>query len=123
MRKCSSPVKCWPKTIRRRDDQSSRMDAPAVEDLITLLSTTGNPTANSGSEPSADTANASKYSGAIIAAKDFEQKAVTLEDQLIDLHNSGRSEDAFRKPVQHREDDHQEKKTKCDVLRQLRRRI
>jgi hypothetical protein len=71
-----------------------------VEDLITLLSTTGNPNANAGSERSADTANANKYSGAISAAKDFEKKAVALEGRLIDVHNTGRSEDAFREPVQ-----------------------
>jgi hypothetical protein len=84
-----------------------------VEDLITLLSTTGNPNANAasersadtakanaGSERSADTTNANKYSGAISAARDFEKKAVALEGQLIDVRNTGRSEDAFREPVQ-----------------------
>lgn len=77
-----------------------------VEDLIKLLSTTGNPNANAGAssgnaanETNAPSAN-NKYSAAISAAKDFEQKAIVLEAQLIDVHNTGRSEDAFREPVQ-----------------------
>jgi hypothetical protein len=71
-----------------------------VEDLIKLLSTTGNPNANAGGEANANSASANKFSGAISAAKDFEQKAIALEAQLLDVHNTGRSEDAFREPVQ-----------------------
>ncbi len=54
-----------------------------VEDLETVLN-----------------ADAQKHAAAIQAAKDFEVKAVALEGKLIDVHNTGRSEDAFRNPVQ-----------------------
>lgn len=54
-----------------------------VEDLVTMLNSSGD-----------------KYSAAISAAKDFEKKVVELEGKLIDVHNTGRSEDAFREPVQ-----------------------
>ena len=45
-------------------------------------------------------ADAQKNATAIQAAKDFEVRVVALEGQLIDVHNTGRSEDAFRNPVQ-----------------------
>jgi photosystem II stability/assembly factor-like uncharacterized protein len=45
-------------------------------------------------------AQGAKYSTVVEAAKAFEQKTVTLEGKLIDVHNTGRSEDAFRNPVQ-----------------------
>jgi hypothetical protein len=54
-----------------------------VEDLETVLN-----------------ADAQKHADAIQAAKDFEIKVVALEGKLIDIHNTGRSEDAFRNPVQ-----------------------
>lgn len=54
-----------------------------VEDLETVLN-----------------ADAQKHATAIQAAKDFEIKVVALEGKLIDIHNTGRSEDAFRNPVQ-----------------------
>lgn len=54
-----------------------------VEDLETVLGASGD-----------------KYSAAVKGAKEFEQKTVDLEGKLIDVHNTGRSEDAFREPVQ-----------------------
>ncbi len=45
-------------------------------------------------------ADAQKNAAAIQAAKDFEVKVVALEGKLIDVKNTGRSEDAFRNPVQ-----------------------
>lgn len=54
-----------------------------VEDLETVLN-----------------ADAQKHATAVQAAKDFEIKVVALEGKLIDIHNTGRSEDAFRNPVQ-----------------------
>jgi len=54
-----------------------------AEDLVTVLNASGD-----------------KYAAAIRAAKDFEEKVVALEGKLIDVHNTGRSEDAFREPVQ-----------------------
>jgi hypothetical protein len=54
-----------------------------IEDLETVL--------NSDSQ---------KHAAAIQAAKDFEIKVVALEGKLIDIHNTGRGEDAFRNPVQ-----------------------
>jgi photosystem II stability/assembly factor-like uncharacterized protein len=45
-------------------------------------------------------ADAQKNAAAIQACKDFEVKVVALEGKLIDIHNTGRSEDAFRNPVQ-----------------------
>jgi photosystem II stability/assembly factor-like uncharacterized protein len=54
-----------------------------VEDLETVLN-----------------ADAQKHAAAIQAAKDFEVKVVGFEGKLIDIHNTGRSEDAFRNPVQ-----------------------
>jgi hypothetical protein len=74
-----------------------------------VLSANGNPNGvengNANARASVATPNASaatpnRYSSAINAAKEFEQKAVALEGQLIDVHNTGRSEDAFREPVQ-----------------------
>jgi photosystem II stability/assembly factor-like uncharacterized protein len=54
-----------------------------TEDLVTVLNSSGD-----------------KYSTAVNDAKAFEQKTVALEGKLIDIHNTGRSEDAFREPVQ-----------------------
>jgi hypothetical protein len=73
-----------------------------VEDLVTVLSASGNPNGNASDNgsASANAASPNKNSAAISAAKDFEQKAVALEGKLIDVHNTGRSEDAFRQPVQ-----------------------
>jgi photosystem II stability/assembly factor-like uncharacterized protein len=73
-----------------------------VEDLVTVLNTSGNPNGSASGSGSANTnaATPNKYSAAITAAKDFEQKAIAIEGQLIDIHNTGRSEDAFRQPVQ-----------------------
>ncbi|HLW80917.1 MAG TPA: hypothetical protein VKS20_02630 [Candidatus Acidoferrales bacterium] len=65
------------------------------EDLITMLTASGKP---AGAEAAGE--NANRYSAAISAAKDFEKKAVALEGELIDVRNTGRSEDAFREPVQ-----------------------
>ena len=45
-------------------------------------------------------ADTEKNAPAIQAAKDFEVRVVALEGKLIDVHNTGRSEDAFRNPVQ-----------------------
>jgi len=70
-----------------------------VENLVTVLSASGNPK-DAASEAAHNNASANKYAGAIAAAKDFEQKAIAIEGKLIDIHNTGRSEDAFRKPVQ-----------------------
>jgi hypothetical protein len=39
-------------------------------------------------------------SAVVDAAKSFDAKASAVEAKLIDLRNTGRSEDAFRKPVQ-----------------------
>jgi hypothetical protein len=54
-----------------------------VEDLITMWNAQGE-----------------KYATVVAAAKEFELKVVALEGKLIDIHNTGRSEDAFREPVQ-----------------------
>ncbi len=45
-------------------------------------------------------AAAQKNSAAIHAAKDFDARLSALEGKLIDVHNTGPSEDAFRNPVQ-----------------------
>jgi hypothetical protein len=45
-------------------------------------------------------ADAQKNAAAIQAAKDFDAKLSALEGKLIDVHNTGPSEDAFRNPVQ-----------------------
>jgi len=44
--------------------------------------------------------DAQKNAAALQAAKDYEAKAVAIEGKLIDVHNTGRAEDAFRNPVQ-----------------------
>ncbi|HEV2386127.1 MAG TPA: hypothetical protein VGS20_02620 [Candidatus Acidoferrales bacterium] len=54
-----------------------------VEDLGTLLGAQG-----------------TKYAAVIAAAKQFEEKAIAVEGKLIDIHNTGRGEDAFRNPMQ-----------------------
>ncbi len=41
-----------------------------------------------------------KYASVIQAAKQLQQKAINLEGDLIDIHNTGRSEDVFRHPMQ-----------------------
>jgi photosystem II stability/assembly factor-like uncharacterized protein len=73
-----------------------------VEDLVTVLSASGNPNGNASDNgsASANAASSNRNSAAITAAKDFEQKAIAIESELIDVHNTGRSEDAFRQPVQ-----------------------
>jgi hypothetical protein len=43
---------------------------------------------------------AQKNSAAIQAAKDFDARLSALDGKLIDVHNTGPSEDAFRNPVQ-----------------------
>lgn len=53
-----------------------------VEDLVIMLSGEG------------------KHEDAVKLAKDFELKVIALEGKLIDVKNTGRSEDAFRNPVQ-----------------------
>ena len=44
--------------------------------------------------------DAQKNAAALQAAKDYEAKAIAIEGKLIDVHNTGRAEDAFRNPVQ-----------------------
>jgi hypothetical protein len=41
-----------------------------------------------------------KNAAALRAARDYEAKAVAIEGKLIDVHNTGRAEDAFRNPVE-----------------------
>jgi photosystem II stability/assembly factor-like uncharacterized protein len=45
-------------------------------------------------------AHDAKYASVIQAAKQLQQKAIDLEGHLIDIHNTGRSEDVFRHPMQ-----------------------
>ena len=45
-------------------------------------------------------ADAQKNAVAIQAAKDFDAKLSAVEGTLIDVHNTGPSEDAFRNPIQ-----------------------
>ncbi|MGH9486691.1 MAG: WD40/YVTN/BNR-like repeat-containing protein [Terriglobales bacterium] len=44
--------------------------------------------------------HAARYAAAITAAKAFAARTTAVEGQLIDIHNTGRSEDAFRNPMQ-----------------------
>ena len=45
-------------------------------------------------------AHHAKYASLIQAAKQLDQKAIDFEGRLIDIHNTGRSEDVFRHPMQ-----------------------
>jgi photosystem II stability/assembly factor-like uncharacterized protein len=46
------------------------------------------------------TAHKAKYASVIKATREFQQKAIDLEGRLIDVQNTGRSEDVFRHPMQ-----------------------
>jgi hypothetical protein len=48
----------------------------------------------------ASSASDAQKRAVIDAARSFEEKARAVESKLIDLRNTGRSEDAFRQPVQ-----------------------
>jgi photosystem II stability/assembly factor-like uncharacterized protein len=45
-------------------------------------------------------AQGAKYASVIQEAKQFNDKAIDLEGHLIDVHNTGRSEDVFRHPIE-----------------------
>jgi photosystem II stability/assembly factor-like uncharacterized protein len=51
-------------------------------------------------DASASVANDASKRAVVDAAKEFDAKVSAVESKLIDLRNTGRSEDAFRKPVQ-----------------------
>ncbi len=45
-------------------------------------------------------ASGAKYKTIVADAKQLEDKAIALEGQMIDIHNTGRSEDVFRHPME-----------------------
>jgi photosystem II stability/assembly factor-like uncharacterized protein len=88
-----------PETIRAQVAFSRLAQAEANEaaDMINRLETTRRHVEDAEAALNAD---AQKNAAAIQAAKDFDAKLSAVEGKLIDVHNTGPSEDAFRNPVQ-----------------------
>jgi hypothetical protein len=86
-------------TIRTQVAFSRQAQAEANEaaDMINHLERTRRQVEDAEAALNAD---AQKNAAAIQAAKDFDVKLSALEGKLIDVHNTGPSEDAFRNPVQ-----------------------
>jgi photosystem II stability/assembly factor-like uncharacterized protein len=86
-------------TIRAQVAFSRQAQAEANEaaDMINRLERTRRQVEDAEATLNAD---AQKNAAAIQTAKDFDVKLSTLEGKLIDVHNTGPSEDAFRNPVQ-----------------------
>jgi photosystem II stability/assembly factor-like uncharacterized protein len=86
-------------TIRAQVDFARAVQAEAntAADMINHLERTRRQVEDLEASLSAD---AQKNAAVIQAAKDFDASISAIEGKLIDVHNTGPSEDAFRNPVQ-----------------------